>query len=192
MIRTASCLALIALAVPALSAPPTPPSPPSAPAAPAAPPAPTAALKAEYLAEIADVQDKLHQLAEEFPEAKYSWRPAEGIRSVSEVFLHVAGGTYFLTRMAGFPTPADVPKQIEKIVGKKEVIAQLDKSFAHLRAAVAAATPESMAKEVDFFGQKSTVRGMYMKAYGHMSEHLGQAIAYARSTGVVPPWSKSE
>ncbi len=189
MIRTASFVALIALAVPSLSSAQTPPP---LPPAPAAPPAPIAALKAEYLAEIADVQDKLHQLAEEFPEAKYSWRPAEGIRSVSEVFLHVAGGTYFLTRMAGVPTPADVPKQIEKIVGKKEVIAQLDKSFAHLRAAVEAATPESMAKEVDFFGQKSTVRGVYMKAYGHMSEHLGQAIAYARSTGVVPPWSKSE
>jgi uncharacterized damage-inducible protein DinB len=149
-----------------------------------------ATLKADYLTEMADVEKKLQALAEAIPEDKYGWRPAEGVRSVSEVFLHVAGGNYFLVGMTGVKPPADVPKDIEKVTGKKDILAWMNKSFAHLHAALEAATPESLAKEVDFFGEKTTQRGLYLKAYGHMSEHLGQAIAYARSNGVTPPWSK--
>lgn len=160
--------------------------------APTPPAASATTLKADYLAEIVDVQKKLHDLADAFPEAKFSWRPADGVRSVGELFLHVAGGNYFLTRLVGVATPTDVPKQIEKVTGKKEILAQLDKSFAHLKAAIDVATPESLAKELDFFGEKTTARGIYLKAYGHGSEHLGQAIAYARMNGVTPPWSKSE
>ena len=157
--------------------------------APAAP-APGATLKAEYLAEVADVEKKIRALAEAIPEEKYAWRPAAGVRSIAEVFAHIAGGNYFLTGLVGTATPADVPKDLEKLGKKSDILAWLDKSFAHVRASVEAATPEQMAKEIDFFGQKTTGRGIYFKAYGHLSEHLGQAIAYARSIGVAPPWSK--
>ena len=162
-----------------------------APAAPApAAPAPGATLKAEYLAEVADVEKKIRALAEAIPEEKYGWRPAPGVRSVGEVFGHITGGNYLLTRLAGAATPADVPKDVENLARKAEILAWLEKSFAHVHASVEAATPEQLAKEIDFFGQKTTGRGLYFKAYGHMSEHLGQAIAYARSIGVTPPWSK--
>jgi uncharacterized damage-inducible protein DinB len=185
MLRTRIALA-VALAAPALaSAQGAGPS-----AATAAAPAALAQLKADYFAELGDVQLKVKQLAEAIPEAKYGWRPAEGVRSVAEVFLHIAGGNYFLTKMAGVPIPADVPAELEKLSAKKDVLAWLDKSFAHVRAELERATPEQMAREVDFFGQKTTVRGLYLKAYGHVSEHLGQAVAYARSNGIVPPWSK--
>lgn len=153
-----------------------------------APAAPT--LKAEYLAEVADVEKKIRALAEAIPEEKYGWRPAPGVRSVGEVFGHIAGGNYFLTSLAGTATPADVPKDVEQLTRKAEILAWLDKSFAHVRASVEAATPEQLAKEIDFFGEKTTGRGLYFKAYGHMSEHLGQAIAYARTIGIAPPWSK--
>jgi uncharacterized damage-inducible protein DinB len=37
-----------------------------------------------------------------------------------------------------------------------------------------------------------TVRGALLLATTHMHEHLGQSIAYARTIGVVPPWSAKE
>jgi hypothetical protein len=45
-------------------------------------------------------------------------------------------------------------------------------------------------KELDLFGNKMTARGLYFIAIGHLHEHLGQAIAYGRSNGVAPPWSR--
>ena len=33
--------------------------------------------------------------------------------------------------------------------------------------------------------------GVYLLAVVHEHEHLGQLIAYARTNGVVPPWSAS-
>jgi uncharacterized damage-inducible protein DinB len=157
--------------------------------APAAPPA-LAALKAEYLQEAKDVESKIRALAEAIPEDKYGWRPAPGVRSVAEVFQHISGGSYFLTKFAGATIPSDVPQGLEKLTAKKDVLTWLDKSFAHLHASLEAATPEMMAKPVEFFGEKTTGRGIYFKAYGHMSEHLGQAIAYARANNITPPWSK--
>jgi len=36
----------------------------------------------------------------------------------------------------------------------------------------------------------TTRRAMWIGATTHLHEHLGQLIAYARSNGVVPPWSR--
>ena len=44
-------------------------------------------------------------------------------------------------------------------------------------------------KAVKLFGQDSTYRAVFLAMLGHISEHLGQSIAYARMNGVVPPWS---
>jgi uncharacterized damage-inducible protein DinB len=165
---------LLALAAPVLAQQPAQPNP----------------IKADFLEAYDDAAKKVRDLAEAIPEDKYSWRPAAGIRSIGEVFGHVVGGNYLLTEMAGVAKPADAPKDPEKIASKKELLEWLDKSSAHVRSAIQAATPDTMQKEVDFFGQKKSTRGLYLIAYGHVSEHLGQAIAYARSVGVAPPWSR--
>src|SRR6186713_1341674 len=168
-------LALVALALPAGA---------FAQADAAAAPSP---LKAMYLQELADVQTKIKALAEAIPEEKYGWRPAPGVRSVGEVFGHIAAGNYYLTKVAGVEPPAGAP-DFEKL-GKKDLLVWLDKSYEHVRTALNSATPEQLDKVVDFFGEKTTARGIYLKEYGHLSEHLGQAIAYARANGITPPWS---
>jgi len=47
----------------------------------------------------------------------------------------------------------------------------------------------SLEKPVDFFGNKMSTRSILMVLLSHMHEHLGQSIAYARTVGVVPPWT---
>ena len=150
-------------------------------------------LKSEYLEEFDDAATKLKQLAAAVPADKYGWRPGPGVRSVGEVFMHVAGGEYFLLKMGGQAPPADWPKDAEKaVVEKDKVIAWMDRAIADARKSVEQAGPEQMEKSVDFFGKQISGRGLYLRMLNHMNEHLGQAIAYARINGVVPPWSQSE
>lgn len=47
-------------------------------------------------------------------------------------------------------------------------------------------------KYFDGFGGKSTGRGALLFMTRHTAEHLGQAIAYARMIGIVPPWIEDQ
>lgn len=133
---------------------------------------------------------KLLDLAGAFPADHFSWRPAEGIRSVSESLVHVAGANFFLSQALGVPMPEGFSRDAEQTVtAKKDVIALLEKSQEHVRQALAKADPKALDKELELFGGKRSTRGVFMVIAGHSHEHLGQLIAYARSNDVVPPWS---
>jgi hypothetical protein len=59
-----------------------------------------------------------------------------------------------------------------------------------LRQALASVSPSDLQASVKFFGQDTTKQGAALMLIFDQHEHLGQLIAYARSNGVVPPWSK--
>ena len=61
---------------------------------------------------LAGNQDQVIQLAEAFSEDQYDWRPAEGVNSVREALLHVAGANYYLALKMGFPPPITHPLKI--------------------------------------------------------------------------------
>ena len=110
------------------------------------------------------------------------------IRSISEVYMHIAGGNYFLATFLGVPAPKRT-QDLEKTVTKKaDVIAELKRSFEHLRAA--ASKTEDLEKQVKMFGSSTSHRGVMVTMLSHLHEHLGQSIAYGRMNGVVPPWSR--
>ncbi len=143
-----------------------------------------------FLQQLADVEKKMTSLAEAMPAEKYGWRPGEGVRSVSEVYVHIAGANFFFPTMAGVKAPAGLdPKAEKNVTEKAAVIALMKKSFAHAREAAQGLSDEDMAKPAKMFGQPSTVGAVFFTMATHMHEHLGQAIAYARINGVVPPWS---
>lgn len=146
-------------------------------------------VKTEFLDEIAALEKKYTALAEAFPAEKFAWRPGEGVRSVSEVFMHVTGANYMLPRMAGLNPPAGIDRGMEKsVTAKADVIAHLRKGFEHVRgAAQAAAEPE---KTIKLFGREVSQRYFLSFLAHHMHEHLGQLIAYARTNNVTPPWSQ--
>lgn len=144
--------------------------------------------KAEFFANLDEVQDKIMHLAESVPAEKYSWRPAQDVRSTSEVFMHVVGGNYFLATFLGVDPPkmnGDIEK---KVTRKADVVAELNRSFEHLRNAVNATS--DLEKPVKMFGTQTTQRGVLITMLSHLHEHLGQSVAYARMNGVVPPWSR--
>src|SRR6266511_6224884 len=94
---------------------------------------PKSGFRAEFLHDFDDVSKKIVELAEAVPAAKYHWRPAPGVRSVSEVYMHIAGGNYFLATFAGAKPPSYDTRNLEKINDKARVIEELKKSFEYLR-----------------------------------------------------------
>src|SRR5436853_534524 len=148
--------------------------------------------RSEVLAEVTIQEDKFTRLAEAIPADKFAWRPAPDVRSVAEVFLHVATANYNLYKLVGTPAPSTVDlKNLEKSTTEKtKVIATLKDSFAHARQAIKAMPDADLEKSLDWFGGKNTERGVLLFIVRHAAEHLGQSIAYARVAGIVPPWSE--
>lgn len=150
-------------------------------------------LQAELVGQLDDAVNKLVQLAEAVPQDKYSWRPGEGVRSVSEVLMHVSIANYYLLTMAGVESPIQLSRDMEtSVTDRAEVIAALQRSAEHVRTHLRNAQAADMEQPAEMFGQDTTRRNVYITTVMHTHEHLGQLIAYARSNGVVPPWSASD
>ncbi len=157
------------------------------------PPArPMAGFRGEFLRDLDDVQKKILDLATTMPASKYGWRPAPGVRSISEVYMHIAGGNYFLASFVGMKPPAYDESTLERITDKQRVLDELKRSFDHIRRAALMASDADLDKPIKMFGSDTTVRAGFITALNHLHEHLGQSIAYARMNGVVPPWSGRE
>jgi uncharacterized damage-inducible protein DinB len=148
--------------------------------------------RSEIMAEVMIQDDKLVRLAEAIPADKYTWRPAPDVRSVSEVLLHIAGANYNLYKLVGTPPPTgfDGKGYDKSTTDKTKVVTALKDSFEHAKKAIAAMPDADLDKTLDWFGGKNTERGILLFIVRHAAEHQGQMIAYARSIGVVPPWTE--
>ncbi len=159
----------------------------------AAPAAPASGFRADFLTQFDDVSKKIVDLAEAVPADKYGWRPAPGVRSISEVYMHIVGGNSYIPSFIGVKPMEGIERGMEKSVTEKaRVVDLLKKSMAHARAAVLATPDADLDKKVKIFGGDSSERGVIMIIGNHLHEHLGQAIAYARANGIAPPWSKGD
>jgi uncharacterized damage-inducible protein DinB len=147
-----------------------------------------AALREELVASFADAADKLVLLAEAIPAEKYVWRPSEGVRSVSEVAMHVASGSLYFSRLLGFPSELS-PKDLEKETDKARVLDTLKRSIDHAKGAIRQLSDQELDRKRDFSGSMRSGRSVALLLVSHTHEHLGQLIAYARSSGTTPPWS---
>jgi len=154
-----------------------------------------ARIRKEYLDDMDSVHVKFVALAKAIPADKYAWRPGAGVRSVSEVLMHIVGEWYFFgPRSVGGKEPADfgVPKDklpaLEKITAKDQVLAELEKSWTYCKGQISGVDAAQLTAKYKPWGQTLTASAFGMAGDEH--EHLGQLIAYARSVGVKPPWSK--
>lgn len=155
--------------------------------------APRSTVQSELLADLGTLREKYVGLAESMPVSAYGWRPAEGVRSVSEVFMHVAAANFGLvSRVAGTTPPEEAAawygQDAESITDKATVVQAVGASFDFMAEAIAATGDDRWPEGIELFGATS-VRGAMTFTLAHCHEHLGQSIAYARMNGVVPPWS---
>ena len=150
----------------------------------------TPGIRSEFLKSIADVEEKALSLAAATPEKKFAWRPGKGVRSVSEVYMHMAGANFILPSFAGIKAPEGLSPEMEKTVTEKaKVVESLKSSFAHVKKAIEDTPDANLDNVVKTFLGEMSVRSLYLVAVNHGHEHLGQSIAYARMSGVTPPWT---
>jgi uncharacterized damage-inducible protein DinB len=144
-----------------------------------------------YDGEWKHVSQQLIALAEATPADKFAWRPAAGVRSTSEVYMHIAIANFYLLSITGPKMPEGLSLEMEKsVTAKADVINWLKRSLEAVKTAHAAETPKDLERKVHIADRDATVDGMYLRIIVHANEHMGQLVAYARMTGVVPPWSQ--
>lgn len=144
-----------------------------------------------YDGEWLHVSQQLVALAEATPPEKFAWRPAPGVRSTSEVYMHIVMANFYLLSVTGPKMPADLKEGMDKTVtAKAEVIAWLKRSLDAVKQAHLTEKPDDLQRKVHIYDRDATVDGMYLRLIVHANEHMGQLVAYARMTGVVPPWTK--
>lgn len=145
-----------------------------------------------YDGEWRHVSRQLIALAEVIPPEKFAWRPAPGVRSVSEVFMHIALANFSLLSVTGNQVPADLksPSMEKTVTAKPDVISWLKRSLDAVKSAHAGVRPADLERKVKIFGRDATVDGIYLRILVHANEHMGQLVAYARFNGIVPPWSQ--
>ena len=146
-----------------------------------------------YDGEWLHVSQQLVALAEATPAGKFSWRPAPDVRSTSEVYMHIALANFYLLSVTGPKMPAEMKEGMEKsVTAKAEGISWLKRSLEAVKQAHLAVTPKDLERKVHIADRDATVDGMYLRIIVHANEHMGQLIAYARMSGVAPPWSNSQ
>ena len=141
-----------------------------------------------YDGEWSHVSQQLIALAEATPADKFTWRPAPGVRSTSEVYMHIVRGNFWLLSQTGPKMPPDL-KEENAVTSKAEVIDWLKRSLEAVKQAHLSAKPADLQRKVQVMGRDATVDGVYLRIIVHANEHMGQLIGYARMTGVKPPWS---
>jgi uncharacterized damage-inducible protein DinB len=155
----------------------------------------------EFVGQIEFVQGRITQLADAVPQSAYEWRPEDGVRSVSEVYLHTAFSNYMTVIITGGTVSKDIGFEMdfskEKVwdtqtTDKTVILEKVNESFTILKERISNLTEEDLNREVEFFGMKMSTRNFIITMIGHLHEHLGQSIAYARINDVTPPWSKKE
>jgi uncharacterized damage-inducible protein DinB len=118
---------------------------------------------------------------------KYDWKPGQGVRSVGDVFNLIVAENGYLARTltgaagGGRPAPITDPEKLQEA---------LKTSYANLQQTIAGLSDADLKAPVKLFGRDMTKEGAVRYLFGDQHEHLGQSIAYARTNGVVPPWSK--
>jgi hypothetical protein len=155
-------------------------------------------MRKQFMADLDTLHVKFVALAEAFPADKYAWRPAPGVRSVAETFMHVASEFYVYTPLAYGATPSPViprgqgafQKFEASATAKADVIKHIHDSFAYTKQSLGGIDEAKITGPQKLFGGDRTILETSIIMSADLHEHLGQLIAYARMNGVKPPWSK--
>ena len=146
-----------------------------------------AGMQAAFGKDAGTLSDKFTGLARVMS-GKYDWKPGQGVRSVGDVFnLIVRQNSMLIGVLSGTPNPG---AKAAPITDPEKLQEALKASYASLQKLITALSDNDLQASVKLFGRDMTMQAALTLILDDQHEHLGQSIAYARSNGVVPPWSK--
>lgn len=140
------------------------------------PPTPAQAIKGNF----ASINRRVLEMARDFPENKYNYRPNKDVRSFAEVIVHIISGDVYASKAGrGEQVTWDEldPKNYKT---KAEIVAALEKSIEEA-ASVLNTLPEEHFKKA---------LAPWMDVIEHAAEHYGQLVVYYRANGLTPPASR--
>lgn len=148
----------------------------------------TQALRATWT----EAKTNLRRSADVMPEAKYSFKPVESVRTYGAILAHVAGAAYEFCAAAKGEKPPHLEAEFEKSAKTKaEIVKALDGSIAYCDEVYKTLDDAKAAQVVPgAFGGPAAARATGLIGNtGHFQEHYGNLVTYLRINGLVPPSS---
>ncbi len=148
--------------------------------------------RGEFLHQFDHSMARVVALAEAVPAETYPRRPVAGVMPLAQIFAHIARFNYeYPARAMGVAVPAGVDRDtLERVTDKARVVALLRRSAEHVRQATRRMPEAQLGQATTLYGRRVPQWAVLLQLLAHMDDHLGQSIAYARVSGVVPPWSQ--
>jgi DinB superfamily len=127
-----------------------------------------------------DINRKILEMAKDFPEAKYGYRPGPDTRSFGELILHISAGNTYAS-LAGRGDKAKWVEPDPKVIKTKaEIVAVFQKSVDDAMAMLKTVPEDYFSKTVS----------PWVGIIEHNAEHYGLLVGYYRFNGLVPPESR--
>ena len=130
--------------------------------------------------------------AVDVPEALYSFKPVDTVRTFGQIVAHTAGANYeFYAAARGEKSP-HAEAAFESLATKAAIIKAFDDSVTYCDAAFKALTDRTAGETIEMpFGMGKSARlSALVGNIGHLNEHYGNLVTYMRIKGIVPPTSR--
>jgi uncharacterized damage-inducible protein DinB len=140
-----------------------------------------------------DAKKNIKESVDVMPEANYSFKPVETVRSFGEILAHVAGANYVICAAAKAEKSPHPEDHFEKTARTRAAIKEaLDASIAYCDSSFNTMTDQQLAMTIEMpFGMgKGTRASALLMNVGHVNEHYGNLVTYFRIKGIVPPSSR--
>jgi uncharacterized damage-inducible protein DinB len=125
---------------------------------------------------------------DKIPADLWSFQPTKDVRTIGQLFAHIADGQYEFCGVATEGKP--VSKNIEKTATTKDqIVPALMEAFAYCESAYSSLSDAKAAETVKFFGMNITRLGAMDFNTAHNMEHYGNLVTYMRLKNIVPPSS---
>jgi hypothetical protein len=128
-----------------------------------------------------DVNNKILEMAQDFPADKYSYKLKPEMRTFGALIVHIASGNVYAAKAGKGETVKwdDQEQDAAKYPNKAACVTLLKASIASANDALKV-NPEGPNKNTQ----------PYLSVLQHASEHYGLLVAYYRANGLVPPESR--
>ena len=126
------------------------------------------------------INQRVLEMAKDFPEDKYDYKLKSEMRSFGEVIVHIASGNVYAAK-AGKGENVNWDELDPKDYKTKALVVSLmEKSIRDAEATLKSLPDDSFAKTVE----------PWISVTEHSAEHYGLLVAYYRANGLVPPQSR--
>jgi hypothetical protein len=153
----------------------------------------TDAMAEDLLISWRDIARKLFEMADDFPEDKYDWKPASDVRSFAEQLVHAAGFIKFVAANAEGRNPPEAEPRRSDFPSKAAIVAFVKQTYAEGERAIRALTGDQLQSTIRA-GLRSrpaaSLYGLWDTVVEHSGEHYGQLVLYYRLNKMTPPESR--